>query len=359
MFRHSGGVTHSRIEADTTPLTRRGAPRPPEPVEPKRRRPGGKLAGVLLLLVAAPVVVLSALRGVGFDQQKHAAAAIALTPYALPAAAVLAVLALLLKRWLLAIVLVLCTVLLGMIVLPRAFVKARPIAVGTQVRVLSVNLFFGRADAATVVKLARGAKADVLSLQELTPEAVAALDAAGLGQELPFRVFEPGAGATGTGIAARHPLTRIALGRTPAPGAYAQPAALVNLPGPRGLEVMAVHPRDPVGPKGAESWLLDLGALPEPRTEGPARVLAGDFNATLDHSPLRRLLGQGYQDAADQAGAGLTSTWPARGAFPPPVTLDHVLVDKRCPVDRFDVFDVAGSAHRSVLATFTVPGSGP
>lgn len=353
-------MSYPRIEADTTPLRRAGRPpRPPEPEEPKRRRPGGRFTGVLLFLLAVPVVVLTALRGVGFDQQKYAAAAIALTPYALPAAAVLGLFALLFKRWLLAIVLVLCTVLLAIIVLPRAFVKSRPIGVGTQVRVLSVNLFFGRADAAAVVNLARGAKADVLSLQELTPEAAAALEAAGLSQELPFQVFDTGAGATGTGIASRHPLSRIALGRTPAPGAYAQPAALINLPGPRDMELMAVHPRDPMGAKGTESWLADLGILPEPRTEGPARVLAGDFNATLDHSPLRRLLGQGYQDAADQAGAGLTSTWPARGAFPPPVTLDHVLVDRRCPVDRFDVFDVPGSAHRSVLATFTVPGDGP
>lgn len=362
MIRHSGGVSYPRIEADTTPLTRRPAPpRPPEPEEPKRRRRGGKFAGVTLLLLALPVIALTGLRAVGFDQQKHAAAAIALTPYALPAAALLAVLTLLFRRWLLAIVLVLCTVLLAFIVLPRAFVKARPIAVGAQVRVLSVNLLFGRADPAFVVNLVRSTKADVLSLQELTPESVTALAQAGLNQELPFRVLEPADGAAGTGIASRHPLTRIVLGRPPAPGAFAQPAALVNLPGPRSLEIMAVHPRIPVGPEGAQPWLRDLGTLPEPRTEGPARVLAGDFNATLDHSPLRSLLGQGYLDAADQAGAGLTPTWPGVGAglIPPPVTLDHVLVDRRCPVDRFDVFEIPGSDHRAILATLTVPSAGP
>ena len=32
------------------------------------------------------------------------------------------------------------------------------------------------------------------------------------------------------------------------------------------------------------------------------RILAGDFNATLDHAELRRLIGRGYHDAAEQAG---------------------------------------------------------
>ncbi|MBP2475187.1 endonuclease/exonuclease/phosphatase (EEP) superfamily protein YafD [Crossiella equi] len=347
---------------DTTPLTPPAYPPPVgEEDEPRRRRPGGRFVGAVLFLLALPVIVATALRGSGFDAQRHVAAVIALTPYVLPAAAVLALLTLLFRRWLLAILLVLCTALLAMIVLPRAFVKARPLAVGEQVRILSVNLLFGRADPGYVVDLVRRTRADAVSLQELTPEAVTALDAAGLAGELPFRVLEPGPDATGTGIASRHPLSRIALGRDPAPGAFAQPSALINLPGPRGLELMAVHPRIPVGPEGTDPWLRDLGGLPEPRTEGPARVLAGDFNATLDHSPLRRLLGQGYQDAADQTGAGLTPTWPGVGAglIPPPVTLDHVLVDKRCPVDRFDVFEIPGSDHRAILATITVPEAGP
>ncbi|GGP35712.1 hypothetical protein GCM10010185_03300 [Saccharothrix coeruleofusca] len=35
--------------------------------------------------------------------------------------------------------------------------------------------------------------------------------------------------------------------------------------------------------------------------------------------------------------------------------IDHVLVDNRCPVDRFEVIDIAGTDHRAVLAEFVVP----
>ena len=89
--------------------------------------------------------------------------------------------------------------------------------------------------------------------------------------------------------------------------------------------------------------------------DGPVRVLAGDFNATLDHVGLRRLLNSGYVDAADQVGAGLNPTWPSGALWPPPVAIDHVLVDDRCPVDTFSVVDVPGSDHRAVVSRFVVP----
>ena len=62
------------------------------------------------------------------------------------------------------------------------------------------------------------------------------------------------------------------------------------------------------------------------------RILAGDFNATLDHRELRRLVGTGYEDAAAEAGAGLRGTWPDRGPFLPVFTIHHVLADARCGV---------------------------
>lgn len=61
-------------------------------------------------------------------------------------------------------------------------------------------------------------------------------------------------------------------------------------------------------------------------------------------------------DAADQVGKGLIHTWPSKsGVWPPPVTIDHVLVDAKCLVDTVDVFDVPGSDHRAVVTQFVVP----
>jgi endonuclease/exonuclease/phosphatase family metal-dependent hydrolase len=84
-------------------------------------------------------------------------------------------------------------------------------------------------------------------------------------------------------------------------------------------------------------------------------VLAGDFNATLDHSPLRGLLGRGYDDAAEITGDGLRPTWPAADAWRPPVTIDHVLVSGGIGVQRYETFTVSGSDHRALLAHVVVP----
>ena len=84
------------------------------------------------------------------------------------------------------------------------------------------------------------------------------------------------------------------------------------------------------------------------------RILAGDFNASLDHAVLRGLIGRGYADAADRAGAGLVPTW-GYGGTRPPLTIDHVLVDRRCAVTGYSVHDIAGTDHRAVLAEIRLP----
>ena len=87
---------------------------------------------------------------------------------------------------------------------------------------------------------------------------------------------------------------------------------------------------------------------------GAPRLLLGDFNATLDHPALRRLIGSGYRDAADTVGAGLRPTWPADAV--PLVTLDHVLVDSRIGVRSVTVHAVPDTDHRAVVAVLAIPG---
>jgi endonuclease/exonuclease/phosphatase (EEP) superfamily protein YafD len=103
------------------------------------------------------------------------------------------------------------------------------------------------------------------------------------------------------------------------------------------------------------AWRGDLRALPPATPGGPLRILAGDFNATLDHAELRRLLDTGYQDAAAEVGAGLKGTWPHGRRLLPPVAIDHVLADARCGVRSFSVHTIAGTDHRAVLAELVLP----
>ena len=57
-------------------------------------------------------------------------------------------------------------------------------------RVLSVNLFFGQADAEVIVALVRQADPDVLFVQELTADAVTRLKQAGLDDLMPHAQHE-------------------------------------------------------------------------------------------------------------------------------------------------------------------------
>ncbi|MFC6093798.1 endonuclease/exonuclease/phosphatase family protein [Saccharothrix lopnurensis] len=318
-------------------------------LEGRRTRRGGT---TFLLVVAAVAFVLAGfVRLLGVDGTRHMVATTALTPYFAAGGVVLGVLALLLRRWGVAVLVLSLAAVLVAAVAPRAFPDSRPVGVGREVTVMASNFLVGKADAEVVVDLVRRYRVDVLAMQELTPAMARDLDRAGLGLVLPHRHLLDEPGGSGSGIASRYPVSAREL---TAPGSLRQARALVDLPGDD-LDIVSVHPMPPVVEGGPETWQRDLAGLPERELGGPVRVLAGDFNATLDHVALRRLLNSGYVDAADQVGAGLTPTWPAGALWPPPVTLDHVLVDGRCPVESFEVVDVPGSDHRAVISRFVVP----
>jgi hypothetical protein len=77
---------------------------------------------------------------------------------------------------------------------------------GVGIRVVSANLRYGRADPAAVVGLA-GQHADILAVQELTPEKADQISAAGIDGILPYRVLRAREGPAGVGIWSRYPLT--------------------------------------------------------------------------------------------------------------------------------------------------------
>jgi hypothetical protein len=68
--------------------------------------------------------------------------------------------------------------------------------------------------------------------------------------------------------------------------------------------VHAAPPKPPWSPGATARWRSQLSALPA-AGDSP-RILAADFNATLDHAQFRGLLRRGYADAASQAGHGLS-----------------------------------------------------
>jgi endonuclease/exonuclease/phosphatase (EEP) superfamily protein YafD len=248
---------------------------------------------------------------------------------------------------------------LAAVVLPRMTRRPQPMARGPVLRVATANLQHGRASEKAIVSLVQRTGADVLFLQELTETAMTRLKEAGLTDLLPHEMADVrGGSAHGCGIYARFPLSN---GLSLTPVSTAQPTARLELPGGQRADLVCVHPRPPKPPwsrLNVAQWRRELTALPAPAGSPaePPRVLAGDFNASLDHAHFRALLRLGHVDAASQMGKGLVPTWAPWRRSPGLLTLDHVLIDPRCTVLAAAVHQLPGSDHQVVYAEFRLPG---
>ena len=224
-------------------------------------------------LVTVPFLIWAVARAFGWERGWPWVQLMAFTPYAVAGSAVVAVLALVIRRWMPGVVAVVATVALVAVVAPRALSDGGRSAAGPALRVLTVNLMGGSVDERALVALVRRLDVDVLALQELTPAGDADLRAAGVHRYLPY-----------------------------------------------------------------------------------AASLLGDFNVTLDHTALRRLVNSGYRDAAEVSGTGLRTSWPSNGQrLMLPVTLDHVLADRRIGVATARPYLIAGTDHRAVYAELVIP----
>jgi endonuclease/exonuclease/phosphatase (EEP) superfamily protein YafD len=116
------------------------------------------------------------------------------------------------------------------------------------------------------------------------------------------------------------------------------------------LRFVAFHAVAPV-PGSVPDWNADLALLSRWCAGPTPAVVAGDFNATLDHSALRAGT-SGCGDAAAQRGAGLIPTWgpsPGLRRFGPQI--DHVFATDGITAETFDVRDITGSDHRAIMTT--------
>jgi endonuclease/exonuclease/phosphatase (EEP) superfamily protein YafD len=220
--------------------------------------------------------------------------------------------------------------------------------------VMTSNLRLGEADATAVVDAVRHNQVDVLMLEELTPDEQQHLVDQGLDDLLPYHRSEPRESAGGTGLWSRYPLTEVAF---PGGFTFALITARVDVPGVAApVTAIALHMAGPV--PDPHDWTADIRRLPAAlRTLPPGApvIVGGDFNATPDTVQFRRLLRDGYRDAADQAGAGITATYPADRWYPPLLAIDHVLTRGGAVATGVKTITVRGSDHRALLVRVAVP----
>ncbi|MFI5717255.1 endonuclease/exonuclease/phosphatase family protein [Nocardia sp. NPDC051750] len=218
-------------------------------------------------------------------------------------------------------------------------------ATGTEFTILQSNVLFGKADMAAVVAAARAGRADVLTVNELTPSAVERLTAAGIDQLFPHQYLEPGLGGSGTGIYSRFPLS----GQVKHEGfTLRNLSATLEHPALGPLAVYAFHPIPPTADHAV--WAREMRTVDAilRESEGPV-VVGADFNATSDHVAFRTLVNGSFDAAAEQAGAGRLLTYPADKSWGPLIGIDHILVSGGT-TDTIGTLTIPGTDHRAVLA---------
>lgn len=321
---------------------------------PGRRFPWRRLVAATCWPMVVGFAVITIGRVFGLERTWFLDTLVAFTPYVTLLSAVPVIFALVLRRWRAATVAVLTSLALVTLFVPRAIGRPDP-GSGPRLTVMSSNMKIGAADPATIVGLVRTHRVDVLAIEEYTPAAQDALLAAGLNDLLPFDAAKPIAGAAGSAIFSRYPLS--GTGYLPLAGGFGEEYATVLVPGALPLLLDAVHTRAPAAPGDDADWGRSIAEQPPATPKGSVRLLAGDFNATLDHARLRALLGTGYHDVASQLGDGLVTTWPYDGRPVPPITLDHFFADPRIGAVSFGASRVAHTDHRAIFATLTLPAS--
>ena len=245
----------------------------------------------------APVVIWAGVRLTGWERGP-AVQLLAFTPYVAGLSLVPVVLALALRRWVVAAVAVLTTLALVAVVAPRAVADDTP-AGGPVLRVMTVNMLGGQAQPGDIVRLVRDLRVDVLSVQELYPGVVEGLSIAGIDRELPYHQVY-GAEA---GMFSRLPVG----GHRGAP----QPGRL-----PPGVRDGAGARRAAGAVRGGALLLAVLAAADEllaprtcPRSHRPPRTgRCASWPATSTRRSTTRRCGgcwaRGYVDAADARGRG-------------------------------------------------------
>jgi vancomycin resistance protein VanJ len=197
----------------------------------------------------------------------------------------------------------------------------------TTLRFLSWNLETGLPRSSDVIGVLAATDADVVALQELTPEHAAAIEAdtASAGR-FEYRALFPVTGTAGIGLLSRFPLDGVAHGMNPS---IVQ--ASVRLPKGGVVAVIDAHPfpgrittvtdfRVPLGFDAAErdAAIRSVRALIDAALARNERlVVIGDFNVT-DREPAYDDLSKGLLDAHREVGQGTGSTWrPDRMKFLP------------------------------------------
>jgi endonuclease/exonuclease/phosphatase (EEP) superfamily protein YafD len=333
-------------------------PRTPEPGYGGDRRPrrglGGRVVGAVLLALAASVFTVPDL-WFGLDRwspftQIVAFRAILLVVVAVVALALVLVTLGMRRAWPFPLAMLAVVAVTAATMVPRLSADPVP-TLGTPVKVLSFNVYTGDADVRELADLIHRERPDLVALPEAGERYRQRL--APLIEDLGYRteasVDRRSQDVNGVvaAVSPRFGDVTFDVGRiTPdSPFPYLQVSGAEM----GDLTFVAFHSVAPTAGSVAQ-WRQDLEGVGRWCSAASPAIVAGDFNATLDHSVLRAATAD-CGDAASQRGAALTATWPAALPRWLGTEIDHVFANRGATAESFEVLDLPGSDHRAILTT--------
>ncbi|HEU4756917.1 MAG TPA: endonuclease/exonuclease/phosphatase family protein [Agromyces sp.] len=238
-------------------------------------------------------------------------------------------------------------------------------AASDSVTVLSWNTLGEVPDASTIAGLAIEEEADVVVLPETTEplgeEVAIAMREGGRPMWVHTQSFDDVAKARSTTILISPDLGDYRVVNEPFPGPPGNtntlPSVVADPVSGEGPRIVAVHAVAPIRWE-LRNWRSDLDWLAD-QCAGADVIMAGDFNATLDHFAGRGVDGGDLgrcADAAAAAGSAAVGTWPTHLPALLGSPIDHVMATPGWAVTGFrviDALDGAGSDHRPIVATLT------
>ena len=329
----------------------------------RRRRRGPDVVRASLLvvgwLIVAVLGLVALLRLVAPDSAEPLIVLDALTLVVYLPAWVVAVGALIARRWWLGAAAAVVVAAQVAFVAPE-LLAAAPVPAWARhapaVRVFDANIDQSLHFEAGYLRAIEQDRPDLVTLEEFTPQALQAMVASGVLASFPYRCVAPTPGATGFLVASRLRLTGCQVRTVAWDGTWMQYMVQATLWSPGGpVALRVVHTLAPL-PAYWREWSAALAAVGRSvdASSDSRMLMVGDFNATWGNSGFVALLHDGLTDGAAARGQATDMTWPNGAVVPPFARIDHVLTGARLAVTQIAAKPGFGSDHRYLTATVAI-----
>ncbi len=243
-----------------------------------------------------------------------------------------------------------------------------------EIRVMTLNCRYGRANASQIIKLAKTHKIDTILLQEVSEKLVKNLEKLGIRRDFANMQLGNTNNHENGGFNAIYTRLsnikesfgksiKIDAANVPIVTAVACDSSLADFDSSAEnllITFASAHPKSPM--RGCAAWssgIMALAKIGENHNKSNVKkvtIIGGDLNSTPDHPSFRALLKSGFLDASMQIGKRL-KTWPTWQKWPN-LALDHVLVKSTgCNAIATEqrAIRVDGSDHFALIVCVSLP----